>query len=193
MEKCSECENNICNYIKCGKCKSIFCKNCCSKKCLICKCSSLINYSNVNQDNLYTLTTRKIFAEDSRGIIKEKNDVKNKVDSINEKFDCKIISLNKLKHCKKNYLKCSCCNGKRCDENNCFCFDCMAKNIKKTKFKNKLINKKGHIATQIQKNGKIIYCCHYSFDSQICDGDNICPDCVDLNNNLNIYINLINN
>ena len=69
----------------------------------------------------------------------------------------------------------------------------MAKNIKKTKFKNKLINKKGHIATQIQKNGKIIYCCHYSFDSQICDGDNICPDCVDLNNNLNIYNNLINN
>jgi hypothetical protein len=193
MERCRKCGKNIKDFIKCNKCSSIYCNDCCTRQCPNCRCSSLIKYPqqslNLNFDDL---TTKNIFIEENQ-IIKEKNDENTiKINNENQLKPGKIICISKPRHCNKNYLKCSCCNNKLCSENRCYCYDCMEKNIKKLKLKNILINKKGNIAMK-ENNGKIIYCCKYPFNSKICTSDNICPDCLDLNNNLNIYKNLIEN
>ena len=190
MKNCFKCNKNINEYIKCNKCEAKFCNNCYNERCSNCKCSSLSHFSKENFMNLSfdeTLTTKNIYAQGNDGIIREIKNEKKK----NEFVQGEIKSLNPLTHCKIKLLNCSCCKGKKCDKNNCFCVECMRKNIKKIKLSKALINKKGRIATTIKKNGKIIYCCRGSFDSKICNENNICPECLDLNKNLDIYKNLI--
>ena len=197
MENCKECKKNVEEYIKCDKCLSIFCSDCCKERCRNCKCSTLYHCSKEKQISLSvddTLTTKNIYVLDKDGIIREINNKDSKSEKKNNEFvQGGMISLNKFRHCKKKILNCSCCKGKKCDKNYCFCYDCMQKNIKKIKLPKALINKKERIATRIEKNGKIIYCCRGSFDSKICNENNICPECLDLNNNLDIYQNLFKN
>ena len=113
------------------------------------------------------------------------------------------IQIYDLIHCGKKVLKCNCCDDKICRKGNCFCINCMKKNIQNlikeqsgnvTIDKKKLFNKEGRIATL--NKGKyycnITFICgeyssYQNFVKFQCKFPRNCKACEDLNKNLFIY------
>jgi len=98
-------------------------------------------------------------------------------------------------------LNCSCCKGKKCENNHCFCLNCMKLNkIFYGLYDNELINKYGRVCDL--KFGFGYYCnCDFLKEYKNINEfkfkkifkcnfeDQLCKACEELNNNLEIYIN----
>ena len=111
------------------------------------------------------------------------------------------LKLNNLYYCGSSKLTCNCCSDKKCRSGNCFCVDCMIKNIQKKKIKKgKLINKKGIIASKYKEKyfcGINFICKTENFNEKRnetikCQYNKCCKECADLTANCKIYEDRLN-
>ena len=164
-----------------------------------------IQLKNNNNDN--STISYSVIKDGGNHNINQFNEENNLIDVNIEKDSNNLkesaIQIYDLIHCGKKVLKCNCCDDKICRKGNCFCINCMKKNIQNltkeqsgivTIDKRKLFNKEGRIATL--NKGKyycnITFICgeyssYQNFVKFQCKFPRNCKACEDLNKNLFIY------
>jgi uncharacterized protein YbaR (Trm112 family) len=158
-----------------------------------------INYIKYDNDKINKI--RSYF--DNIQIINKKMDV-NEFIKLNNKENKSIFFDENFEffYCLSE-LNCSCCQGKKCENNHCFCLNCMELNKKFYGLNdNELINKYGRVCDLKFIQFGVGYYCNCVFIKEYknlnefkfkkkfkCNfDDDLCKACKELNNNLNIYI-----